>query len=87
MAANSGRANKQIVKNLVDDIRYFADIVKEEAQKMMSETEQLNASWNDTQYRTFEDFMRSLTDDLVRDTAVLYDCADKIEERELKGIC
>ncbi len=86
MAANSGRANKQIVKNLVDDIRYFADIVKEEAQKMMSETEQLNASWNDTQYRTFEDFMRSLTDDLVRDTAVLYDCADKIEERELKGI-
>ncbi len=86
MAANSGRANKQIVKNLVDDIRYFADIVKEEAQKMMSETEQLNASWNDTQYRTFEDFMRSLTDDLARDTAVLYDCADKIEERELKGI-
>lgn len=86
MAANSGRANKQIVKNLVDDIRYFADIVKEEAQKMMSETEQLNASWDDTQYRTFESFMSTLIDDLVRDTAVLYDCANKIEERELKGI-
>lgn len=86
MAANSGRANKQIVKNLVDDIRYFADVVKEEAQKMMSETEQLNASWNDTQYRSFENFMRNLTDDLVRDTAALYECADKIEERELKGI-
>ncbi len=86
MAANSGRANKQIVKNLVDDIRYFADVVKEEAQKMMNETEQLNSSWNDTQYRTFENFMQTLTDDLVGDTAVLYDCADKIEERELKGI-
>lgn len=86
MAANSGRASKQIVKNLVEDIRYFADVVKEEAQKMMNETEQLNSSWNDTQYRNFENFMRSLTEDLVRDTAVLYDCADKIEERELKGI-
>lgn len=86
MAANSGRASKQIVKNLVDDIRYFADVVKEEAQKMMKETEQLGASWNDTQYRNFENFMNTLTDDLVRDTAVLYDCADKIEERELKGI-
>ena len=86
MAANSGRASKQIVKNLVDDIRYFADIVKEEAQKMMSETEQLNSSWNDTQYNNFENFMRALTEDLVKDTAALYDCADKIEERELKGI-
>ena len=53
---------------------------------MMSETEQLNASWDDTQYRTFESFMSTLIDDLVRDTAVLYDCANKIEERELKGI-
>lgn len=86
MAANSGRANKQIVKNLVEDIRYFADVVKEEAQKMMRETEELNGSWNDTQYRNFENFMRTLTEDLKRDTAVLYDCADKIEERELKGI-
>lgn len=86
MAANSGRASKQIVKNLVEDIRYFADIVKEESIKMMKETEQLGGSWNDTQYRNFESFMRTLTEDLVRDTAVLYDCADKIEERELKGI-
>lgn len=86
MAANSGRASKQVVRNLVEDIRYFADIVKEEAQKMMRETQQLNSSWNDPQYRNFENFMNTLTDELVRNTAVLYDCADKIEERELKGI-
>ncbi len=86
MSLNSGKANKQVVKNLVDDIRYFADIVKEEATKMMNETLQLNGSWNDTQYRNFESFMSDLTENLVKDTAVLYDCADKIEERELKGI-
>ena len=86
MSANSGKANKQVVKNLVEDIRYFADIVKEEATKMMNETLQLGGSWNDTQYQHFENFMSDLTENLVKDTAVLYDCADKIEERELKEI-
>lgn len=86
MAANSGKANKQVVKNLVDDIRYFADIVKEDARKMMNEARELNAYWNDAQYRNFESFMRELTEELERDTSALYDCADKIEERELKGI-
>lgn len=85
MAANSGKANIQIVKYLVEDIRYFADMVKEEVQKMMAEVEELNSSWNDTQYRNFENFMRTLTDDLLKDTAVLYDCADKVEDREIKG--
>lgn len=86
MAANSGRASKQVVKNLIDDIRYFADMVKEDAAKMMREAQELNTYWNDTQYRNFENFMQSLTGDLVKDTAVLYECADKIEEREIKGI-
>lgn len=86
MAINSGKASKEVVKNLIEDIRYFADIVKEDAKKMMDDVEQLNRYWNDTQYRNFENFMRTLTEDLEKNTAVLYDCANKIEEREIKGL-
>ena len=86
MAANSGKANRQVVVKLISDIRNFADVVKQLSDAMMNETEQLGNSWNDPQYRRFESYMRELTEGLKKETHTLYDCANKIEEREIKGL-
>ena len=84
--ADSGKASKVVVKKLVDDIVFFADKVKEFSGEMFVEADNLQVQWNDPQYLRFLSYMKDLTDSLTGDTAKLYDCADKITERELKGI-
>ena len=49
MAANSGKANRQVVVKLIGDIRNFADVVKQLSDAMMNETELLGNSWYDPQ--------------------------------------
>lgn len=84
--ADSGKASKVVVKRLVEDIDYFASAVKEDANKMLREAEDLQNYWNDPQYKSFLSFMQDLTGDLTKDTENLDYCARKIEERELKGL-
>ncbi len=84
--ANSGKATKAVVKQMVEYIRYFADSVKEDSGKMMDEAQSLNSYWNDTQYQNFLRLIEELTSSLVDKTRALYDCADKVEEHELKRL-
>lgn len=84
--ANSGKANKAAVKQMVDYIRYFADSVKEDSQKMMQDARDLNDYWNDTQYQNFLRLIEELTTGLESKTVQLYDCADKVEQHELKEL-
>ncbi len=84
--ANSGKANKQVVAQLVSDIRLFSDAVRSESQKMMSEVYNLQSDWNDPQYDSFRNFMEELTSSLVADTADLDYCANMVEQREEKDI-
>lgn len=83
---NAGKASKAVVKRLIEDIRFFADAVREQSGKMMDEAIGLHSQWDDPQYDTFEKYMRQLTEDLVRDTQELDYCADQLEERELREI-
>ena len=84
--ADSGKASKVVVKRLVDDIDYFASAVKEDANNMLGEAENLHNYWNDPQYQSFLAFMQDLTAELTKETENLDYCARKIEERELKGL-
>lgn len=84
--ANAGKANKAVVKRLVEDVRFFAAAVREQSKKMMLEAEELKRDWDDPQYARFRAYMQELTQSLFADTKELDYCADRVEERELKEI-
>lgn len=83
---NRGKSEKTVVKAFVNDLRFFVDEIIKESNKMKNEAENLSSSWNDPQYDKFKEYIDQLTKDLKDKTKIIADCANKIEERELKEI-
>ena len=83
---NRGKSEKTVVKAFVNDLRFFVDAIVDESNKMEDEAENLSSSWNDLQYDKFKEYIDQLTKDLKDKTKIISDCANKIEERELKEI-
>lgn len=84
--ANSGKAQKAVVRKLVSDIRFFSEQVKLQSEKMIGISEALSHSWNDPQYEKFRNYMTELCNDLKNGTKELDYCANKLEETEIRGI-
>lgn len=84
--ADSGKASKVVVKKLIEDIKFFSNAVKVEANKMMNLSVALQSKWNDPQYKKFLAYMESLTTELKANTKDLEYVSERLEERELKGI-
>lgn len=84
--ATGGKANKAIVLKLVEYINYFADSVKEDSAKMLAIARDIKSNWNDPQYEKFIRFMEEFTQDLVKDTQSLYDCAYQVKEHEINRL-
>lgn len=83
---NRGKSEKTVVKAFVNDLRFFVDAIIKESNKMENEANNLSSSWNDPQYDKFKEYIDQLTKDLKDKTKIISDCANKIEERELKEI-
>ena len=83
---NRGKSEKTVVTAFVNDLRFFAEAIVDESNKMKNEAENLSSSWNDPQYDKFKEYIDQLTKDLKDKTKKISDCANKIEERELKEI-
>ena len=83
---NRGKSEKTVVKAFVNDLRFFVDEIIKESNKMENEANNLSSSWNDPQYDKFKEYIDQLTKDLKDKTKIIADCANKIEERELKEI-
>lgn len=83
---NRGKSEKTVVKAFVNDLRFFVDAIVDESNKMEKEANDLSSSWNDPQYDKFKEYIDQLTKDLKDKTKIIADCANKIEERELKEI-
>ena len=83
---NRGKSEKTVVKAFVNDLRFFVDAIVDESNKMEDEAENLSSSWNDPQYDKFKEYIDQLTKYLKDKTKIISDCANKIEERELKEI-
>lgn len=84
--ANSGKAQKAVVRKLVSDIRFFSEQVKIQSDKMIAVSEGLQHSWNDPQYEKFRNYMNELCSELKNGTKELDYCANKLEETEIRGI-
>lgn len=78
---NAGKANVEVVKRMIADIRFFADAVRGEGRKMADEAHVLKQDWNDPQYEKYVKYISSLTDTLISNTSELDYCADELERR------
>lgn len=82
----SGRADRKTVLEMIKQIRFFAESVREDASKMMSEAHDLSSVWNDPQYDSFMQYMEQLTTSLKSQTEMLDYCANQVEEHEIKRL-
>lgn len=83
---NAGKSKKSEVVRFVEDLRWFANEVIKESSAMKRQASNLGSSWNDPQYDKFKEYIDSLTRELETKVKSINDCANKIEEREIKEI-
>lgn len=79
--AGYGKANREAVQTLINNMRSFNDIVDREITAMISRTDQLGESWRDAQYTQFKNFISDLSEALRRDLTIVAQTADTLQER------
>ena len=65
--ADQGKASRQVVQNLIDDIKDYIEVVEEELTQINREADALSADWQDKQYEEFMNYVDDLTSSLRRD--------------------
>lgn len=81
MQANKGKANREVVQNLINDMNDFSEYVKTELQSMITQTERLGNSWKDPQYEQFNAFISELTESLKKDLLVFDEAAIALQKK------
>ena len=81
MQANKGKANREVVQNLINDMNDFSEYVKGELQTMVIQTERLGNSWKDPQYEQFNCFISELTESLKKDLLVFDEAAMALQKK------
>ncbi|MBQ9749436.1 MAG: WXG100 family type VII secretion target [Clostridia bacterium] len=79
--ANKGRASREVVQALINDMNSFNQFVSGEVTSMMNKTNRLGESWKDSQYTQFSNFMTELTESLKKDLAVLDEAAVALQKK------
>ena len=75
------KANKEVVLNLINNLDKFNEFVTAELEKMVRSAEQLQTSWNDPQYFTFNDAVQELNSSLLKDLDVLNDAVIELKKK------
>ena len=65
--ADQGKASRQVVQNLIDDIKDYIEVVEEELTQINREADALSADWQDKQYEEFMNYVDDLTSSLRKD--------------------
>lgn len=81
MQINKGKASREAVQRLINDMTDFSEVVKYKLQMMMNETSKLGDTWRDPQYQQFNTFMTELTESLKRDLGVFDDAASALQKK------
>lgn len=81
MQANKGKANREVVQNLINDMNDFSEYVKGELQTMLIQTERLGNNWKDPQYEQFNSFISELTESLKKDLLVFDEAAIALQKK------
>lgn len=78
---NKGKANKEVVINLINNLNEFNEIVREELRLMLASAQELNESWNDPQYYVFFDAVNELNSELRKDLDVLDEASQALAKK------
>ena len=81
MQENKGRANREVVQKLINDMNDFSEFVKNELLVIVDQTERLSESWNDPQYDQFSSFIRELTSSLNKDLLVFDESSLSLQKK------
>lgn len=76
-----GRANKEVIQKLINNMRSFNDLVEGEIIKMNDRTDILGESWKDAQYQQFNQYIEMLSDSLRQDLRIIYETAETLQNR------
>lgn len=77
----SGKANRQIVSQVIKDLHDFDEAVTSELDTIKRKTEDLEEAWKDAQYKEFKGFIEDLTLKLKKDLAILQEAREDLERR------
>lgn len=79
--ADQGRAKKSVVLELIRNINNFNEVVFEEISNMVTLANDLEQSWKDEQYRTFNEFINELAESLCADLDVLKEASEELNRK------
>lgn len=79
--SNKGKANREVVQGLINDMRDFSEFVNLELDKMLNQTNRLGETWKDPQYEQFSSFINDLNDSLKKDLAVFDEASNALQNK------
>lgn len=76
-----GKANREVIQNLISNMHKFNDLVEQEIVRMNERTENLGETWKDAQYRQFHEYILDLSESLRQDLRIIQETADTLQNR------
>ena len=76
-----GKANRDVIQNLISKMHKFNDLVEQEIVRMNERTENLGETWKDAQYRQFHEYILDLSESLRQDLRIIQETADTLQNR------
>lgn len=76
-----GKANREVIQNLIGNMRKFNDLVEQEIVRMNERTENLGETWKDAQYQQFHEYILDLSESLRQDLRIIQETADTLQNR------
>lgn len=79
--SNKGKANREVVQGLINDMNDFSEYVNEELNNMLYQVNRLGETWKDPQYEQFSSFINDLNDSLKKDLAVFDEASNALQNK------
>ena len=76
-----GKANREVIQNLIGNMRKFNDLVEQEIVRLNERTENLGETWKDAQYLQFHEYILDLSESLRQDLRIIQETADTLQNR------
>lgn len=81
MPVNSGKASREVVQTLINNMNAFTEGVLNELRNMINQTQILGESWNDPQYAKFSTFMIEAVESLQKDLMSFQECSTALQRK------
>lgn len=81
MNSNSGKASREVVQGLINDMDTFSKYVTEELKRMLILADELGETWKDPQYNQFNQFITELVISLSKDLNIFDEATNALQKK------